>query len=127
MQLTEQKMLKDTLDSYKIEERFAETARLQQQALASEIDEFQKQRADLLRILAEQTDASNNFRSELQELGRQLGTIFNVMEKGNSEIFTQMSELIIHRSADAKESHKLLAMQVTEQKRLIETLASHKK
>ena len=85
--------LRDTLDSYKIEERLAEAARLQQRALSSEIDDFQKQRADMLRALTEQTEASNNFRSELQQLGRQLGTIFNVMEKGNGEMFTQISEL----------------------------------
>jgi hypothetical protein len=127
MQVDEQKKLSDTLSSYKIEERLAEASRLQQKALSSEISDFQKQRADMLRILAEQTEATNNFRSELQLLGRQLDTIFNVMEKGNGEIFTQISELMVHRSADAKESHKLLAMQVTEQKRLIETLDSNKK
>jgi hypothetical protein len=122
MQVDEQKRLRDALDSYKIEERLAESARLQQRMLASEIDDFQKQRADMLRTLTEQADASNNFRSELQQLGRQLGTIFNTMEKGNVEICTQISELIIHRAADAKEAHKLLAMQVNEQKRLRDSL-----
>jgi len=122
MQMDEQKRLREALDSYKIEERLAEAARLQQRALSSEIDDFQKQRADMLRTLTEQTEASNNFRSELQQLGRQLGTIFNTMEKGNGEIFTQISELMVHRAADAKESHKLLAMQVNEQKRLRDSL-----
>jgi hypothetical protein len=122
MQVDEQKKLGDTLDSYKIEERLAEAARLQQRALAAEIDDFQKQRADMLRSLAEQTEASNNFRSELQQFGRQLGDIFNNVEKGNGEICTQISELMVHRAADAKESHKLLAMQVNEQKRLRDSL-----
>jgi len=122
MQVDEQKSLRETLDSYKIEERLAETSRLQQRALTVEIDDFQKQRADMLRTLAEQTEASNSFRSELQQLGRQLGDIFNNMEKGNDEIFTQISELMLHRAADAKESHKLLAMQVNEQKRLRDSL-----
>src|SRR6185369_6210883 len=109
MQVDEQKRLRDTIDSYKIEERLAEAARLQQRALASEVDDFQKQRTDMLRALTEQTEANNNFRGELQQLGRQLGTIFNIMEKGNGEICTQISELMVHRAADAKESHKLLA------------------
>ena len=100
-----------TGDEYKvlvrIEEWLAEAARLQRRTLSSETDDSQKQRADMLRALTEQTEASNNFRSELQQLGRQLGTIFNVMEKGNYELCTQISELMVHRAADAKESHKL--------------------
>jgi len=115
-----------TGDEYKvlvrIEERLAEAARLQQRTLSSEIDDFQKQRADMLRALTEQAEASNKFRSELQQLGRQLGTIFNTMEKGNDEIRSQISELMVHLAADAKEAHKLLAMQVNEQQRLRDSL-----
>ena len=116
-------------DEYKvlirIEERLAEAARLQQRKLSSEIDDFQKQRADMLRALIEQTEASNNFRGELQELGRQLGTIVNVMEKGNGEVCSQISELTVHMAGDAKETRKLLAIQVDEQKGLKETLESY--
>ncbi len=122
MQADEQRRLRDTLDSYKIDERLAESARVQQRALSSERDEFQKQRADMLRVLAEQAEASNNFRSELQQLGRQLGTIFQGVDKGNGEICSQISELIVHMAADAKESHKLLAMMVNEQARLRDSL-----
>lgn len=122
MQVDEQKRLRDSLDSCKIEERLAEAARLSQRALSSEIDDFQKQRADMLRSLTEQTEASNNLRVDLQQLGRQLGNVFSGMEKGNGEIYNQITELIVHMAADAKESHKLLAMQVNEQKRLRDTL-----
>lgn len=108
MQVDEQKRLTDTLDSYNIEERLTEAARMQQRALSSEMDDFKKQRADMLRTLTEQTEASNNLRSEFQQLGRQLGTIFNIMEKGNDEISTQISELTVHMSADAKQSQILL-------------------
>ncbi len=108
MQVDEQKTLKGTLDSYKIEERLTESARIQQQALSAEIDDFQKQRADMLRTLTEQTDSSNNFRIELKQLGGQLGTIFNGVQKGVDEISTQISELTVHMSADAKEAHILL-------------------
>jgi uncharacterized protein YsxB (DUF464 family) len=110
----------------RIEERYAEAARSQQRALSSLIDDIQKQRTDMLRALTEQTEASNNFRGELQQLGRQLGSIFNVMEKGNGEISAQISELTVHMAGDAKETHKLLAMQVDEQKRLRDTLDSYK-
>ena len=122
MQVDEQKRLRESLDSYKIEERLTEAARLQQRALTSEIDDFQKQRADMLRTLTEQTEASNNFRSELQQLGRYLGTISTTTEKGNNEIRTQISEMMVHMAADAKESHKLLAMLVNEQMRLRDSL-----
>lgn len=122
MQMDEQRRLRETIDSCKIEERLAEAARVQQRGLSAEIEDFQKQRADMLRTLSEQNEATNNFRSELQQLGRQLGTIFTGMEKGNSEIYNQITELMIHMAADAKESHKLLALQMDEQKRLRETL-----
>lgn len=122
MQMDEQRRLRESLDSNKIEERMAEVARVQQRTLTSVTDEFQKQRADILGTLAGQNEASNNFRSELQQLGRQLDTVFNSMEKGNSEIYSQITELLVHMAADAKESHKLLAMQVNEQKGLRELL-----
>ncbi len=76
----------------------------------------------MLHTLSEQTVASNNFRNELQQLGRQLGSIFNAMERSNDEIRSQISELMVHMAADAKESHKLLTMQVNEQQRLRDSL-----
>jgi hypothetical protein len=44
------------------------------------------------------------------------------MEKGNDETRHQISELMVHMTADAKEAHKLLAMQVNEQQRLRDSL-----
>ncbi|MFN2364965.1 MAG: hypothetical protein ABR523_00705 [Desulfurivibrionaceae bacterium] len=110
----------------RIEESLAESARVRQRALSAEIDDFKKQRGDMLRALTEQTEANHSFRSELQELGRQFGAVFNTMEKGNGEISTQISELTVHLAGDAKETHKLLGMQMDEQKRLINTLDSYK-
>lgn len=118
MQMEEQRKLRESLDSFKIEERLTEAARLQQRALSAELDDFQKQRALMLQTLTEQTESSINFRNELQQLGRQLGTIFDGIEKGNGEISNQITELMVHMAADAKESHKLLAMQVNEQVKL---------
>ncbi len=122
MQVEEQRRLKDALDACKIEERFAESMRLQQRALTAEVDDFRKQRGDMLQVLTDHTEASNNFRGELQQLGRQLGSIFSKMEKGSDAIVCQLSEMMVHMSADAKESHKLLTMQVNEQSRLRDSL-----
>jgi hypothetical protein len=122
MQMDEQKRLRDSLDSCKIEERLAEAARMQQRMLGSEIDDFQKQRADMLRTMAEQSDASNAFRSELQQFGRQLAALCNSMEKGSVDVSSQIGELIVHMTADARESQKLLAMQINEQVKLRESL-----
>ena len=108
----------------RIEERLSESSRLQQRTLSSELDDFQKQRADMLRTLTEQNEASNNFRSELQRLGRQLATVLNIMEKGNTEVLTQLSELIVHIAADSSETHKLLLYQIEEQRKTNETLLS---
>lgn len=121
-QLEEQKRLKDTLDSYRIEERLTESARLQQRALVAEIDDFRKQRADMLRLLAEQSEASSQFRSELQELGRRFSEAAATMEKGNCEISAQLSDQTVHLAADAKETQKLLGSMITEQKRLRDSL-----
>lgn len=117
MQVNEQKSMKEILDSYNLEERLAEAARLHQRTLSSEVENFQSQRADMLRTLTEQTEASNSFRVELQQLGRQLEDVIRTMGKGDSEICDQLSELMIHMAADAKESQKLLGLLVDEQQK----------
>ncbi len=106
----------------RIEERLAEAARLQQRTLAAEVEDFQKQRADMLRTLSMQTEASNGLRSELQQLSSQLSGLLHLLEKRDSEASNQLSELAVHLTADAKESHKLLAAQIDEQRRLRESL-----
>ncbi len=106
----------------RIEERLAETSRLQSRALNTEMDDFRKQRADMLRTLTEHTEASNNFRSELQRVGRQLGSILSVMEKGNVDVVAEMSELTVRLAGDFTESHRIMQAQVEEQRRLNERL-----
>lgn len=100
----------------RIEDRLAETARLQLRALNAEIDDFQKQRGDMLRSISEHTEAVGNFRSELQRVGRQLGTITGIMEKGNTEILAQLSELMVRMSDDSAEIRKLMIIQIEEQR-----------
>lgn len=104
----------------RIEERLAENSRLQLRTLNSEVEDFQKQRADMLRTLTETAEASNNFRGELQRVGRQLGTILGIMEKGNNDTSAQLSELMVRMAGDFTESHRLMTIQVEEQRRLNE-------
>lgn len=92
----------------RIEERMAETARIQERGLNSEIDDFHKQRSEMLRALAENSEASNNFRSELQRVGRQLGTMLNQMEKSNSDTTEQMREIKLRMADDSAEMQRLL-------------------
>ena len=94
----------------RIEERLTETARLQERNLNSEIDDFRKQRAEMLRALAENSEASNNFRSELQRVGRQLGTMLTMMEKGSDEINEQMREIKLNMADSSTEMQRLLAL-----------------
>jgi len=109
----------------RIEERLTEAARIRQRALSSEIDDFKKQRGDMLQALTEQTEANNKFSAVLQQLGQQMSTVFNVMEQRNSEISNQLSELAVSLAGDAKQTQKLLAGQLDEQRRLLETLGSY--
>ncbi len=92
----------------RIEERMAESMRLQERSLNAEVDDFHKQRADLLRALAENSEASNNFRSELQRVGRQLGTMLTQMEKTNADTVEQMSEIKLRMADDGAEMRRLL-------------------
>jgi hypothetical protein len=64
----------------------------------------------MLQTLSEQTEASKNFRSELQMLGSQLANIFQSMEKGSNEISLQISELTVHMAAEAKETQRMLSV-----------------
>ncbi|MDT8424102.1 MAG: hypothetical protein RQ724_10045, partial [Desulfuromonadales bacterium] len=107
-QLDEQKRLRDALDSYNIEERLAEAARSHQRALSTVSEDMQHQRAEIQRALTEQTESNNRSRGELRQIGGQLDDIFRVIEGGNAELSTQLSELTVHSNADARQSHKLL-------------------
>lgn len=122
MQIEEQRRLRETLDSCKIDERLSEAARVQERILSSEIADLQNQRSEMLRALDEQNAANNTFRTELQQLGRQLAHVSATMDKGTGEIYSQVTELMVHMAADAKESHKLLTMQINEQTKLRESL-----
>ena len=104
----------------RIEERLAESLRIQERALSLEIDDFQKQRADMLRVIAEHTSASQEFRIELQRVGRQMGDLLSLSEKNNIEIPNHLIEMKILAKDDAMERHRLLSMMVQMQGELVE-------
>lgn len=97
----------------RIEIRLAESIKSQERAMTAEMADFQKQRADLLRLISENNQASTEFRNELQRVGRQLGGILSIMEKGNDDVVSEIRELMIRQSADAAETHRLLNLQTT--------------
>ncbi|PLX78376.1 MAG: hypothetical protein C0616_14900 [Desulfuromonas sp.] len=109
----------------RIEQRYAEAARNQQRSLSSLRDDLQQQRADMQQALTGQNEANSGLRSDLQQLGRQLGSILSVLEQGNSEMSAQVSDLTVSLSGSARETHKLLADQVEEQKQLRDALDSY--
>lgn len=108
----------------RIEERLAESLRIQERALSMEIDDFQKQRADMLRVISEQTSASQEFKVELQRVGRQMGDILTIAEKNSIEIPNQLIEMKILAKDDATERLRLLSMLVQMQSDLIEAIKS---
>lgn len=118
LQIEEQQRLREAIDTMKIEERLAEATRLQQRAAAAEAEEARRQREELLRALTVQAEANGNVRVELQQLGRQLDALAQTLGKGSTEVREQVAELMIHMAADAKETQKLLTVQVGEQAKL---------
>lgn len=96
----------------RIEERLADSTRLQEQNLVAEIDDFHKQRGDMLRALAENAEASVNFRAELQRVGRQLGVMLDTMGKDNTEVVTQVRDMKLLMKDEATETHRLLGAMI---------------
>ncbi|RFO97517.1 hypothetical protein DIC66_06490 [Rhodoferax lacus] len=97
----------------RIEERLTESAKLQERSLNAEMDDFRKQRGEFLRSLAENTEAANNFRLEMQRVGRQMGSMLTLMEKANENSVEQMSELKLSLNDSAVETQRLLAALIT--------------
>lgn len=76
----------------RIEERLAESARTQERSLLNEVEQFTKQRGELFRVMGEHAESVSQFRGELQRVGRQLGNILGIMEKGNSTLLVEINE-----------------------------------
>lgn len=111
----------------RIEERLAESLRIQERALSMEIDDFQKQRADMLRVIAEHTSASQEFRIELQRVGRQMGDLLTIADKNSIEIPNHLIEMKILAKDDAMERQRLLSMMVQMQGELLEVVKNQNK
>ncbi|MFL9709483.1 hypothetical protein [Methylobacillus sp. Pita1] len=76
----------------RIEERLSESSRLQDRALQAELDNFNKQRSEMMRAMADHNESVSQFRGELQRVGRQLGTILSMMERGNADMLSQLND-----------------------------------
>lgn len=76
----------------RIEERLSESSRLQDRALQAELDNFNKQRSEMMRAMADHNESVSQFRGELQRVGRQLGTILAMMERGNADMLAQLND-----------------------------------
>lgn len=111
----------------RIEDRLAESLRVQERGLSLEIDDFQKQRADTLRVISEQTESSNDFKTELQRVGRQIGDLLVLSEKNSVEIASNISDMKILMRDSASENQRLLGVMIQQQLELIETLKAKKK
>ena len=106
----------------RIEERIAESARIQERTISVEIEDFGKQRAETLRVLAENLEASTQFRAELQRVGRQLGDIIRMTDKGNTEINEQVRELKLGTLDGSAETHRLLMALIDIQRNTLDEL-----
>jgi len=105
----------DTQILTRIEERMSEMARSQKRLFSFEAEALQKQQSEMIQILASQTEASKDVRGEIQGLGERLEGIINISEKGNHEISSQITELLVHMSAESKETNRLLQYMLEEQ------------
>ena len=110
----------------RIEDRLAESLRFQERGLSLEIDDFQKQRADTLRIISEQTESSNDFKTESQRVGRQIGDLLAISEKNSVEISTNIRDMKILIRDSASENQRLLSVLIQQQADLIEALKQSK-
>ncbi|HPH05752.1 MAG TPA: MotA/TolQ/ExbB proton channel family protein [Methylotenera sp.] len=106
----------------RIEERIAESARIQERTISVEIEDFSKQRAETLRVLAENLEASTQFRAELQRVGRQLGDIIRMSDKGQMEINDQVRELKLGTVDGSAETHRLLMALIELQRNTLDEL-----
>jgi len=110
----------------RIEERIAESSRIQQRAISAELEDFTKQRSETLRVLAENQEASTQFRAELQRVGRQLGDIIRLSDKGTAEMNEQVRELKLSTVDGSEETHRLLMTLIELQRGMLEELRSSK-
>lgn len=110
----------------RIEERIAESSRIQERSISAELDDFRKQRNETLRVLAENQEASSQFRAELQRVGRQLGEIISMSDKGSAEMNEQVRELKLSTVDGSAETHRLLMALIELQRGMLDELKSSK-
>jgi hypothetical protein len=92
----------------RIEERLAESSRLQEEVLRNDREEFSRQRGEFMRTVAEHGASVSQFNAELQRVAVQLGALLNGLERGNGELRAQLhdnfSSLIASASQQSRAS-----------------------
>jgi hypothetical protein len=92
----------------RIEERLAESTRLQEEALRSEREEFARQRGEFMRTVADHGASVSQFSVELQRVAVQLGALLSGLERGNGDLRAQLhdyfSSLITSASQQSRSS-----------------------
>ena len=76
----------------RIEERLAESTRMQESQLRGEREEFARQRGEFIRTTAEHGSSVGQFNVELQRIAAQLGALLNGLERGSAELRAQLHE-----------------------------------
>ncbi len=92
----------------RIEERLAESTRMQEALLRGEREEFARQRGEFIRSLSEHGSSVGQFNVELQRIAAQLGAVLNSLERGGVELRAQLhddlSSLIRNAGDQARDS-----------------------
>jgi hypothetical protein len=90
----------------RIEERLAESTRLQEEGLRNDREEFSRQRGEFMRTVAEHGASVSQFSVELQRVGIQLGALLNGLERGNGELRAHLHDYFSSLIASAHQQSR---------------------
>lgn len=94
----------------RIEERLAESTRLQEEAVRNDREEFSRQRGEFMRTVAEHGASVSQFGVELQRVAVQLGALLNGLERGNGELRAQLHDCFSSLIASAGQQSRASAV-----------------
>jgi hypothetical protein len=90
----------------RIEERLAESTRLQEDVLRNDREEFARQRGEFMRTVAEHGSSVSQFSVELQRVAIQL----NALERGNGDLRAQLHDCFSSLIASASQQSRASAV-----------------
>lgn len=96
----------------RIEEGVVNSNRVNERIVSTELDQMNRQRGEMVRVFNEHAEAVSLFRSELQRIGRQMGTFHALMERGSTGLLDLLNErLAEHSGLSTKGNEHLTALQ----------------